>query len=123
MLMLGFGVYQSLYQKLQLLSLLLWVQARDSNPIISLQGTNFAIQQGNNFLQSFGIQFVLGVIVIVGFMSISLCLEVNAQQSTLAILLNRKRYIFPTRIYMLVLPMLLFSSVNSIASMQSGNTI
>jgi hypothetical protein len=119
MLMIGFGVYQSIYQKIQLTSILLWVQVGDINPTIWLQGTNFAIEYNNNFLHSFGVQFILGVVIIVSFLVLTAVVDVYIPQSPMGILVNRKKFIFPGRIYSLVLPIMMFGAVNSLASRNS----
>lgn len=73
MLMVGFGVYQPVYQQIQMISILLWVQPPGGNPVITLQGTNFAIQFQNYFVNTFGPQFIffLFIFLIFGVMVMS----------------------------------------------------
>lgn len=121
MLAMGFGVYQSLYGLIQLTSILIWVQV-DNNGVIALQGTNFAIQYGNSFSRTYGAQFIITLFIIVVFVCLVISVERIPHNST-AILIRRKRIIFPLRIFSLVYNMQLFSSLASLSTIVNVSNI
>jgi hypothetical protein len=119
LLIMGFGVYQSVYQKIQLSSLLLWTQTGSSNPIITLQGTNFAIEVNNNFSVTFGVQFIVLMVALITFFVVLILSSRIAHNPPISVLIRRKRIIFPLRVITLTLPILTFSTMASLMMKQN----
>lgn len=117
MLSMGFGVYQPIYGFIQLTSIFIWVQIGD-NGVVALQGSNFALQYNNSFSRTYGVQFILSLFILIVF----LCLVISVQKiphNSTAILIRRKRVIFPLRITSLIYNMQLFSSLASLSTISS----
>lgn len=120
MLALGFGVYQSVYEQVQLASILLWVEI-DSR-VISLQGTNFGIESNNSFVRTYGVQFIIILFLLSVFLFLVAGISRVAHNPT-AVLILRKRAIFPVRVIGLCYNMLLFSPLVAIVVIRNLSQI
>jgi hypothetical protein len=116
MLSMGFGVYQIIYEQIQLVGIMAWVNFAGGSVMI-LQGTGFGVERENSFFKSYGVQFIIFLFTICVFM-FSVVASLRIPHNPTAILIRRKRVIFPTRIGFLCFCMLLFASIVSLNSMQ-----
>ncbi len=116
MLSMGFGVYQIIYEQIQLVSMMVWVKLADGSVSI-LQGTGFGIERGNSFIKSYGIQFIIFLFILSVFMFLVVA-SLRIPHNPTAILIRRKRIIFPTRVGFLCFYMLLFTAVISLNSLR-----
>jgi hypothetical protein len=87
-----------------------------------LQGTNFAIEVGNSFAKTFGPQFIILLLIMLMF-GIMVLSYSKIAHNPVAILIRRKRIIFPTRVINLTINIMIFSSLTSVSSMQNLSKI
>jgi hypothetical protein len=109
MLMVGQGVYRDIFENIQLTSLLTWRYGFEGGAL-ALQGTNLGIVRNNSFPDSFGTQFIV-VMVLLGVFWLLLILVDRIPHNPTAILIRRKKIIFPVRLFTFVFNILLFSSL------------
>ncbi len=96
MLCLGYGVYRNVYENIQLLSLISWGYGSQSS-IQRLSAMNFGFNNGNNFLPSYGAQFFIAITTIGIFLILVSAVD-RLPHNSMAILIKRKKIIFPLRI-------------------------
>ena len=82
---------------------------------IAIQTTNFALVTSNRFISTFGIQFITFLLVIFIFVII-LGLTDKSLHSPTAMLLRRKKIIFPVRLITLLYNVMLLSSLIQVVS-------
>lgn len=99
----------------------MWAQIGD-NGVIALQGTNFALEYNNSFSRTYGVQFILSLFILIVFLSLVISVEKIPHNST-AILIRRKRVIFPLRIISLIYNMQLFSSLASLSTISTVSNL
>lgn len=92
----------------------MWVGV-EYNGVYSLQGTNFGIESQNSFVHTYGVQFIIILFILSVFFFLVVA-TLRLPHNPTAILIRRKRAIFPVRIATLTYNMLLFSSLTSIVS-------
>ncbi len=97
-----------------MLSLITWRYGFERGTF-ALQGTNFAVVRNNVFTDMFGYQFIVVLALLLVFGLVMVTLGKTSQQPT-AILLRRKRIIFPVRIMTLFYNILLFSSLAQLST-------
>lgn len=114
MLAMGSGIYSVIYSQIQVVSLLMWVNLGDWS-IAALQGTNFGILNKNSFSRTYGAQMVILMFVFSIFFFIIVATSRTPHNPT-AILLRRKRVIFPLRISILTINMLFFTSIVALST-------
>jgi hypothetical protein len=89
---------------------------------LALQGTNLALVKNNSFPDTFGSQFI-AVLVLLGVFWLMLILADRIPHSPTAILIRRKKIIFPTRIFTFVFNMLLFASLVQITTISTESSL
>ena len=77
---------------------------------IAIQATNFAILTSNNFIKTFGLQFIVFLLVLVIFLFILAITDKNLHSPT-TMLLKRKKITFPIRLTTLFYNVMLLSSL------------
>ena len=82
---------------------------------IAIQTTNFALVTSNRFISTFGIQFITFLLVIFIFVIILGLTDKNLHSPT-AMLLRRKKIIFPVRLITLLFNVMLLSSLIQVVS-------
>ena len=106
---------------MQLTGILLWVGVLDGG-IVALQGTNFGVLTDNSFIRTFGIQFIILLFIISVFFFLVIA-TLRLTHNPTAVLIRRKRIIFPVRICHLCYNMLLFSTLASITNIRDLSRI
>jgi hypothetical protein len=81
----------------------------------ALQGTNLAMVRSNDFIEIFGYQF-LGLCILLLLFWLAIAVIGKVSQSPTAILLRRKRIIFPVRVLTFVFNILLFASLAQLST-------
>lgn len=114
MLAIGMAAYRELYEQIQLASLLTWRYnfSKGSN---ALQVTNFAVVNTNDFVRSYGYQFMILVLVLFCFIAV-MAMTDKMVHSPLATLIRRKKIIFPVRLITLTFNALLLCSLIQLAT-------
>ena len=82
---------------------------------IAIQTTNFALVTSNRFISTFGIQFITFLLVIFIFVIILGLTDKNLHSPS-AMLLRRKKIIFPVRLITLLYNVMLLSSLIQVVS-------
>lgn len=118
MLFVGFGMYQIIYSYIQLSSVFIWAPVGTKNGLIALQGTNLGVFWKNDFSNSFAAQFIVLLFFIASFFTLVVTYE-RIPHNKVATMIRRKRVIFPTRISILTINLLFFSSLASISSLKN----
>lgn len=80
-----------------------------------MQGTNLGISKNNSFTDSYGVQFISLVCVLLVFWLMLLMVDRISHNST-AVLIRRKKIIFPVRLITLVFNMLFYCSLMQLTS-------
>ncbi len=80
-----------------------------------MQGVNLGIAKNNSFSDSFGVQFIALVCILGVFWLLLLMVDRISHNST-AVLIRRKKIIFPVRLITLVFNMLLYCSLMQVTS-------
>lgn len=119
-LTMGMGVYRELFESIQLATLVSWRYGFESFTV-SLQATNLAVIKSNNFIETFGVQFLI-VMCVLGCFWFVLALMDRSPHSPTAMLVRRKKIIFPVRICTLIFNILLYSSIAQLATNNSETT-
>ena len=114
MLSIGMGVYRQIFQNIQLATLVTW-RYQFEKGAIAIQTTNFALITSNNFIETFGIQFIIFLLLLVVFLLVLALTDKNLHSPT-AMLLRRKKVIFPIRLITLIYNVLLLSSLAQVSS-------
>ena len=86
-----------------------------------MQLTNLAVITNNSFPDTFGPQFII-VMCVLGVFWLLLILVDRIPHNPTAIILRRKKIIFPTRIITLVFNILLYSSLLQLTTVQTEST-
>jgi hypothetical protein len=121
MLAMGQGVYRDIFENIQLVSLVTWRYGFERGAV-ALQGTNLGVIQNNSFPDTFGTQFIV-VMILLGVFWLLLILADRIPHNPTAILIRRKKIIFPTRIITFVFNMLFFSSLIQITTVSTEQKI
>lgn len=103
-----------MFENIQLVSLITWRYGFERGAF-AMQGTNFAVIRNNLFVDMFGYQFLVIILILLMFGLTMATLGKTSQHPT-AILLRRKRIIFPVRIMTLCYNILLFSSLAQLST-------
>lgn len=85
---------------------------------LALQGTNLGVVRNNSFPDTFGSQFIV-VMILLGVFWLLLIVVDRIPHSPTAILIRRKKIIFPTRIITFIFNMLLFSSLLQVTTVST----
>jgi hypothetical protein len=109
MLSIGMGVYREVYENIQLASLITW-RYNFGGGAIAIQTTNFSLISSNDFISTFCFQFLALLIVLVIFLLILAIVDKSLHSPT-AMLIKRKKIIFPIRLITLLFNPLLLSSL------------
>lgn len=88
---------------------------------MALQATNLAVARHNSFPDTFGAQFIV-VMCILGVFWLLLLLVERIPHSPTAVLVRRKKIIFPTRVITFIFNILVFSSVAQISTANTEPT-
>jgi hypothetical protein len=105
----GIGIYRELFENIQMVSLISWRYGFEGGSF-ALQGTNLAMVKSNDFIDIFGFQF-LGLCILLLIFWLAIAVVGKVSQSPTAILLRRKRIIFPVRVLTFVFNIVLFASL------------
>lgn len=96
MLAMGLGVYRELYENIQFAAIIQWRYSfGGGTPGVVL--TNLALITDNNFINIFGPQFICLLVAIAVFFLVLTMVD-RIPHSPTAMLVRRKRVIFPTRL-------------------------
>jgi hypothetical protein len=114
MLSIGMGMYREIYENIQLASLLTWRYGFEGGAL-AFQATNFAVLTTNTFMATFGYQFIVLLLVLLIFLFI-LAMTDKMIHSPTAMLLKRKKVIFPIRLITLFYNVLFLSSLAQVTS-------
>jgi len=87
-----------------------------------LQGTNLAVVKNNSFPDTFGGQFIV-VMILLGVYWLILILVYRLKNNSTAILIKRKKIIFPVRIITFIFNITLYSSLIQITTLKTEPTI
>lgn len=120
MIFVGLGVYRTIFENIQLVSLVSWRYGLGGG-IIAMQGTNLGVVENNSFPSTFGSQFI-AVMCVLGVFWLLLIFITKIPHAPTATLVNRKKIIFPTRIITFIFNMLLYSSLMEVATTQTEPT-
>lgn len=121
MIAMGQGIYRDIFENIQLVSLVNWRYGFDRGTL-ALQGTNLAVVSNNSFPDTFGSQFII-VMILLGVYWLLLILVDRIPHNPTAILIRRKKIIFPTRIITFVFNILLFSSLIQVSTTSTEPTL
>lgn len=86
-----------------------------------MQGTNLALLTNNNFANTYAPQFLVFITILATFWLMTMMADRISHNST-AILIRRKKIIFPVRLTTLVYNMLLYSCLMQITTTQTQRT-
>ena len=120
-LAMGFGIYRDMFQNIQLAALITWRYDFDRGAI-GLQGTNLAIVRNNSFPDTFGAQFIV-VMILLGLYWLVLILVYRSKNSPTAILMKRKKIIFPVRIITFIFNITLYAGLIQVKTVKTESTI
>lgn len=109
LLSIGMGMYREIYENIQMASLITW-RYNFEGGALAIQSTNFAIINSNDFVATFCFQFLALLIVILVFLVILAIVDKSLHSPT-AMLLKRKKIIFPIRLITLLFNPLVLSSL------------
>jgi hypothetical protein len=82
-----------------------------------MQGTNLGVLSNNSFTNTYAAQFLIFVTVLAAFWMMTMMADRISHNST-AILIRRKKIIFPIRLITLVYNMLLYSCMMQLTTTQ-----
>jgi hypothetical protein len=117
MIMMGQGIYRSIFENIQLVSLVTWRYGFQKGAQ-AFQYTTLGYVVNNSFPDTFGSQFIV-VMILLGVYWIFLIAVDKIPHSPTAILIKRKKIILPTRIITFVFNMLLYSSLVQVTTIQT----
>ena len=87
-----------------------------------MQGTNLAIVRNNSFPDTFGAQFIV-VMILLGLYWLVLILVYRSKNSPTAILMKRKKIIFPVRIITFIFNITLYAGFIQVKTVKTESTI
>lgn len=120
MLFVGIGVYHDIFQNLQLATLITWKYGFEGGTSV-MQGTNLAILSNNSFTNTYAAQFLILIVVLAAFWMMTMMADRISHNST-AILIRRKKIIFPVRLITLLYNMLFYSCMVQITTTQTNKS-
>ncbi len=117
MLAMGSGIYGHIFTQIQIVGLVMWLNLGEWG-VGALQATNFGVLTKNSFVRTYGVQMIILLFGMSVFFFILIATSRTPHNPT-AILIRRKRIIFPLRISCLAFNMLFFSSLTSASTIMS----
>lgn len=117
MITMGQGIYRSIFENIQLVSLITWRYGFQKGAE-AFQCTNLGVVRNNSFPDTFGSQFIV-VMILLGTYWVLLIAVDKIPHSPTAILIKRKKIILPTRIITFVFNMLLYSSLIQVTTIET----